>query len=134
MIWLKRILPLLIIIIVWLGYGYYSDYKAVKKAESDQKYAQVTALVWMASAKYRKDPEKFISYRDSLLAADSLDIKKVHQFIDSYKKAPEELGVYAALVGMYIDSLAVIEDSIIKANKDTLSDTTSTGLKIIKLE
>jgi predicted negative regulator of RcsB-dependent stress response len=134
LIWIKRLLPFAIIIIVWLAYGYYSDYKVTRKMKIDQKYARVTALVWVASAKYRNDAERFIKYRDSLLAADSLDIEKAQKYIDSYQKAPEELGVFTTLVIMHIDSLIAIEDSILTANKDSLSDTLTSQSKKIKLE
>jgi hypothetical protein len=127
---LKRILPFLVIVLVYFGYAYYDDYKIVNKLKKDKKYAEVTALVWVASAKYRHEPERFIEYRDSVMTSFSLDISKAHEYIESYTKTPEELGDFANFVTFYVDSFVKIEDSLYKANIDTTKDSLDTQTKI----
>ncbi|MFC1475193.1 hypothetical protein ACFLQG_00960 [Candidatus Zixiibacteriota bacterium] len=119
MIWIKRALPLVIIIAVWLGYGFYDDYQEGKTSRTELKYAEVTALVWVASAKFRNEPDNYISYRDSLLSTYQLDVEKCHQFIDAYQENPEKLGNFAFMVKTFIDSIIAIEDSIRLLNNDS---------------
>ena len=94
----------------------------------------MTALVWVASGKFRNDPDKYISYRDSVLSSYQLDVEKAHQFIDSYQDNPEKLGNFAFMVKMFVDSIIEIEDSLRLLNSDStvVEDTTSDGKIILR--
>ncbi len=133
MIWIKRALPLVIIIAVWLGYGFYKDYQEGKTAQKELKYAEVTALVWVASGKFHDDPDRYISYRDSVFRAYQLDVEKAHRFIDSYQDHPENLGNFAFMVKTFVDSIFEIEDSLRLLNNDSTVVEDSTSEKKIIL-
>ena len=120
MIWIKRALPLIIIIAVWFGYGFYNDYQEGKTVRNELKYAEVTALVWVASAKFRDDPDYYISYRDSLLSTYQLDVEKCQQFIDTYQDNPEKLGNFSFMVKTFVDSFIAIEDSLRMLKSDSI--------------
>ena len=98
LIWLKRFTPLVIILAGWLFFHFYSGENETKKADDDQKYALLTAQVWVASAKYRSEPEKFKEYRDSLLLASGLDNQKAIDYIKQYENSSDQLVNFADLV------------------------------------
>ena len=124
MIWLKRVAPIFLILAGWAFFHFYSDNSEIKKTDDEEKYALLTAQVWVASAKYRNEPEKYLAYRDSLLTASNLDNKKALDFIDKYEKRADELVNFASLVSQFTDSLINIEDSLSK-----IEQSDSTALK-----
>lgn len=109
MIWLKRILPLVLIVVGWLGYTQYRQYRTERFYADAERYALVTAKVWLASAQYRDDPGRFSAVRDSLLAASDLSRAKVDEYLKLYDARPEAYSSYVRLVKKYIDSLATSE-------------------------
>jgi len=113
LIWLKRIIPFVIILGGWFGYQYYTNTQLEQKSVTEDKYALLTAQLWVASAKYRLVPEQFEKYRDSILVNSNLDSSKVSNFIDSYRDKADELGNFSEKVKIYIDSLVLIEDSLL---------------------
>lgn len=82
--------------------------------------AFATAHIWVASAKYRSDPERFSEYRDSVLAACSLSVADVRTFVDQNKDRPEKFYPYSKQLKQFVDSLLEIEDSLSAALKDSL--------------
>jgi len=120
LIWIKRIAPFVIIAVAVYAYIQVWQRRAVAEAERNQKYALATARVWVASARLRSDPEEFIRYRDSLLAADSLSAADVRRFVGLFQEKPEELHPFSKLVQEYVDSLLDIEDSLALMAKDSL--------------
>lgn len=129
MLWIKRLLPFVIIIGGWFGYDYYINQQLVKQQILEEKYASVTALVWVASAKYRTDPEQFTHYRDSVLNVYNTDNQKVEQYIKQFEKSPEAMGPLTNLIKVKIDSLLIIEDSLRLNSTPASNDTTDIDIK-----
>ncbi|MFZ5981401.1 MAG: hypothetical protein ACOYVF_12290, partial [Candidatus Zixiibacteriota bacterium] len=54
LLWLKRLVPLVVIAAGIMGYQNYRDKKQVQHLEQDRQMAQLTARVWLASAVFRE--------------------------------------------------------------------------------
>ena len=76
--------------------------------------ALVTAQVWIATAKYRNEPERYIQYRDSLLRASGVAREEISGYLERTGDPPEELLPFAQRVQGLVDSLYRIEDSVLK--------------------
>jgi hypothetical protein len=113
LLWFKRILPIALILIGWFGYQWYNEYQLSKIIEAEEKYAEVTALIWVASAKYRNDQTIFVEYRDSVLTEFNITAEDISSYIDKYESNPEFLGPLANLISEKVDSLVALEDSSI---------------------
>jgi hypothetical protein len=100
-------------LIGWFGYRWNNDYQLSKIIEAEEKYAEVTALIWIASAKYRDDQTKFVNYRDSVLNEFKVNSEEISVFVDQYQSYPEYLGPFANLISEKVDSLVALEDSSI---------------------
>jgi hypothetical protein len=121
-IWLKRILPLVIIGLGVGGYVLWDKWSSERKALEERELALVTAQIWVATAKYRNEPEKFMHYRDSLLQATGVLRQRVLDFLKTREAEPEELFPFALKVQKLVDSLARVEDSIIKVEIKRVED------------
>jgi hypothetical protein len=121
-IWLKRILPLLIIVAGAGGYFLWDKWQVEKQTLEEQELALVTAQVWVATAKYRNEPGKFMQYRDSLLQVAGVPRERVMDFLAGREAEPEELFPFAQTVQKLVDSLAHLEDSILKAEIQRVED------------
>ena len=119
MIWIKRIAPLVVIFLAWLGYTLYTDYSQQRRASYERSLALVTAQVWIASAKFRDDPQRFVAFRDSLLAAHDFTPAELREFTTAYEDNPGEYEHVTGMVSMFVDSLYLIEDSLLRADEDT---------------
>jgi len=106
LIWLKRLLPLILIGLGWLGYTQYQEYRVRRFYDDAERYALVTAQVWLASAKYRDHQQQFLSFRDSLLEAAGLSPEKIDEYLRRYAARPETYTPYLRLVKKYVDSLS----------------------------
>lgn len=126
MIWLKRLLPLVLIVGGWFAWSQYQEYTAERYYRDAERYALVTAQVWLASAEYRDDPHQFVIYRDSLLEAAGLSVETIDQYIKMYSSRPEAYTPYVRLVKKYIDSLSQPPaDSLDRGRKLRTIDTSS---------
>ncbi len=125
MIWLKRLAPFVIIIAALVIYRHFSQKQAAAQAEIQSRYALVTAQVWVASAKYRNDPDRYLQVRDSLLASCSLSTVAMDSFIEANKDQSEKFYPFSTLVAEYLDSLLDIEDSLLQAAKDSAKSVSS---------
>lgn len=112
LIWLKRLLPLLVIALAVGGYFLWDKLSTKWESEEENRLAQVTAQVWIATAKYRNEPAKYLAYRDSLLKAADVPREKVLDFLKGREKQPEHLLPFAQKVQRVVDSLYRIEDSL----------------------
>lgn len=106
MIWLKRLLPIVILAAAGAGYHYWDEARAARQEALTHRYALATAKVWLVSAVYRDSSERYLAARDSLLAAEGLSADSVERYLDLYQEKPEEYEDYAALVKAFMDSLA----------------------------
>jgi hypothetical protein len=83
----------------------WSRARAARKAEEAGKYALVTALVWVESARLRNDPARFVAWRDSLLTAHGLSKETLIEYVNIYKDRSEEYLVFAQMVSHCVDSI-----------------------------
>lgn len=124
LLWLKRLVPLVVIAAGIMGYQNYRDKKQVQHLEQDRQMAQLTARVWLASAVFREHPDKYLTYRDSVLVANAVSVEKVNEYLKAYGDDTEEFNSFTLLVKQYVDSLgdqSYWQDQI-DALQDTLSD------------
>lgn len=112
MIWLKRLLPLVVIGLGWLGYSFWDKTVSARQEQEENRLALVTAQVWIATAIYHNDPERYLAYRDSLLEANDVPRDEVFAFLEQREKYPEELLPFAQKVQRLVDSLYHVEDSL----------------------
>lgn len=121
LIWVKRLIPFVIIAAAVFVYLEYERKQDEKRALEENRHALVTAQIWVASARYRANPEQYLKVRDSLLAAASMSADDLRAFINADTGQPENLTPYMNLVQEYLDSLLDIEDSIRMAREDSLA-------------
>ncbi|MEA3297573.1 MAG: hypothetical protein U9R56_06890 [candidate division Zixibacteria bacterium] len=123
LIWVRRIVLLIVLVGLWPAYHLYDNYHSEKQAKQAEKYALVTANVWLATAAFHDDPERFIIYRDSLLAENELSKDKMMEYLDIYEKKPERYESFVKLVSKYFDSLYNIKQSDLRQLPDTVKTT-----------
>lgn len=111
LVWFKRILFLSVIAVVVAGLFAWSPYMEARKKAAAEKYAPVTARVWVASALYRNDPDRFIACRDSLLEAEGVSAEQLQEYIADYAKSPEQYKLFTHLAKRMVDSLVQIEQA-----------------------
>jgi hypothetical protein len=114
LIWLKRLLPVIVLAAAVGVYLLWGKWSAQRQLQEQNRVALVTAQAWIATAKYRNDPERYIQYRDSLLKTSGIARKEVFEFLDRTGNPPEELLPFARRVQSLVDSLYRIEDSLLK--------------------
>lgn len=76
---------------------------------------QAVAEVWIGSATYRAEPDKFIAFRDSLIKAKGLTLDDIESYIKSRESNDDAAYLFAQTVSQKIDSMYRIIDSTIKA-------------------
>jgi hypothetical protein len=112
LVWLKRLAPFVVLGLIALAWYIYDTASTSEMDRATDEYAFVTAQVWVASARYRQQPEQFIAWRDSLLTARSLSLEKLEKYFEIYKDQPEEYFTFVHQVRVYVDSLFLVEDSL----------------------
>ena len=127
MIWLKRLLPIIILAAAVGVYFLWDKWSAQRQLQEQDRVALVTAQVWIATAKYRNEPERFIQYRDSLLKASGVKREEVFGFLERTGDPPEELLPFARRVQWLVDSLYRIEDSVLKVAERQARDSAETA-------
>lgn len=106
-----------------MAYSRYQEYTTKRFYDDAERYALVTAQVWLASARYRDDPEQFLNFRDSLLQATELSREKVDEYLRRYSSRPENYTPYLRLVKQYVDSLTQpMTDSLSKPGRSRAID------------
>lgn len=109
-----------------MAYTKYQQHTAERFYDDAERYALVTAQVWLASAEYRDDPQQFLNFRDSLLEATGLSLEKVDEYLRKYSKRPETYTPYLRLVKQYVDSLTQpMTDSLDKPRRPRTIDSMS---------
>jgi len=109
LLWLKRLIFFVLLLVIVFGYLLYDRISTERQLQQAVRHALVTAQVWVATAKFRDEPEKFLVYRDSLLSACSLTKEHIRDYLDRYENHPEKYDIFANLVNQYVDSLSAIE-------------------------
>jgi hypothetical protein len=106
MIWLKRILPLVLIGVGWHLYTMYTENQTIQNEQFAHQYALVTAKVWLATAEYRNDNPGFLRVRDSIFKASGFTMDEFNLYLQENKNQPELYTPYVRLVKIYVDSLS----------------------------
>jgi len=122
LIWLKRAAPVILIVLLWGGYVFWRGYSEQRREREEDRLATVTARVWIASAEYRHDPDRFIQYRDSLLAASGIKKKRLFSFLKWYQGEQEEYLPFTRKVKTLVDSLVAVENARLKEQADSTAD------------
>jgi hypothetical protein len=104
-IWLKRLLPFLVIAAAWYGYDYYKNQRFDAEVSRADHIARVTARLWLANAELRPDSAAFLAYRDSLLTAQGLTADQIEAFMRQVRVEPQKYDTFAVLLTHYVDSL-----------------------------
>ena len=128
-IWIKRIVPFVVIIAIVLGYYLIAEKKSNRIERMADQNALVTAQIWIASAKYRNEPDRFLSFRDSILEEAGLSIDSIMQYLTMFQDEPEKYQLFTERVWKYVDSLRAVEDTLMmeqeKLEKDSLKTDSS---------
>ena len=114
MIWLKRFAPLVVLGIVALGWYLWDRHQTDIQAEAQERTALITAQTWVKFARYAGENEAFLTWRDSMLAAEGIKSADLYAWLAQYEERPEEYLDFAKRVKTLVDSLAVIEDSLVQ--------------------
>lgn len=133
LVWLKRILFLSVIAAVVAGMFAWSPYMESRKKAAAERYAPVTAKVWVASALYRNDPDRFIVCRDSILKAEGISTEQLQEYIRSYSKKPERYKLFTHLAKRMVDSLVQIEHSRRQESEQAAGDSVEVSLDSVGL-
>ena len=120
-IWFRRLAPLILIAIVIRGWVWWSDYTEYQQFAADEKIAVVTAHLWIASAKYRSEPDRYLTYRDSILTANNLTIVEIDALTKKYTDDPDKYRQFSNMVKLLSDSLYQVEQAALRP-EDSLSD------------
>ena len=99
--------------------------KSLGVEREECRIALVTAQVWVATAKYRDDAERLLNYRDSLLAANGLSKEQMFEYVQRSKGESEGLLPFTQRLRELVDSLARIEDSLLKGTPEPVIDSVS---------
>jgi len=105
LLWVKRLLPIILIALGLVGYRAWEKYRLDRRAAETRRWADLTTTIWEASARYYDQPDSFLAFRDSVLAADSLSLADVQAYLKQYSAHPEKYIDYARLVYELMDSL-----------------------------
>ena len=122
LIWVKRLSPFILIALLGLVYHFGNKYLERRRAAEQSRIAHLTAEVWVATAKYRDDPDRYVRYRDSLMAAEHVSNDDIDDFLKRYEDKPERYLPFAQIVQSCVDSLVRIEDSLVRDAKIKAAD------------
>jgi hypothetical protein len=114
LIWVKRLAPFILIAAAWFGYRYYQDYRESRRLALEDHLALVTARVWVGTALYHDNPDRYIAYRDSILEAENVARADMFAWLNRYENQPERYLPFTHKVQYYVDSLAGVQDSLVR--------------------
>lgn len=121
MIWVKRFLPLVILIAAWFGIDHYRNKQADEYDRLSREQALITARVWYLSARFREEPQTFLILRDSLLVESGVTTEQMHKYLELYNDRPEKYEQFTRLVSYYVDSLCELGHKY-QGNRDEQPD------------
>lgn len=105
MIWLKRLLPLVLILVAWFAWKGITKSQQEKAIAADTRYALVTAHAWVAATTYRENPAGYLSYRDSLLQANNITKDELFQHLQVFENDINRQLIFSQTVSRLVDSL-----------------------------
>lgn len=109
MLCIKRLISFAFLPAIVFGYLLYDSIKSERQYQQTQRHALVTAQVWVATARFRSEPESFLTYRDSVLKANGLSKQLMEDYLARYKDHTEKYEPFTTLVNQYVDSLSTSE-------------------------
>jgi len=77
----------------------------MSQTQEIDRYASVTAQIWMGSAVYRNHPDQFLTFRDSLLKAHGMSAMEIGSFLDQKHQTPAEYLEFVKVVNLKVDSI-----------------------------
>ena len=105
MIWLKRLLPLIVLAATWYGYDYFQKHQHESEVSEARQIARVTSQLWLANTDMRPDSARFLAFRDSLLLAERLTKDQIDVFLARFKEDPVKYDTFTVFLNYYVDSL-----------------------------
>ena len=128
MIWLRRTIVPMILLLAVGGYFGYGKWRAADDGEMLENCAQATAQIWVATATFREDEdlERLLLFRDSILVAFDLTTEEIETYAEADNDQPEKYHGFVTRVGELVDSLIIDRTGLVP---DTLGD--SIGLEVL---
>ncbi len=133
LIWVKRILPFIVIFAVWAGYSKITEQTKQKNENRIKKYALIAAQIWHSGATLRGTPDKYPSVRDSIFSVNGIDSLSFRLYLQENEENPENYREYVRWLSFYADSLfkeyeteAKTRDSLAIADSLGIEDSLST--------
>ena len=120
MIWFKRLLPIVLLVVLGFGYRYWQQQREERAEGRNERYALLTARIWTAAAEYHDEPEAFLSWRDSVLALEGMSAEEMQGFLNRYEQKPEQYLRFTRLVDFYVDSLIAAEEGTEPPSRDSV--------------
>ncbi|MDZ4722726.1 MAG: hypothetical protein SGI97_02295 [candidate division Zixibacteria bacterium] len=112
-LWLRRLSPFILVAVLWFGYRLIGDQRTLSQNAERELFGLATAKVWIATAKYRDQPEKFLLYRDSLLSEMELSPEQMFDYIEKSEDDPDRMLLFTQVVKRLIDSLYSVQLSVL---------------------
>lgn len=114
MLWVRRFIFLLLLIIVTSGYYVVKRTTSYFERKEAEKYAHITAQIWIATARFHDNPEKYRQFRDSLLQSEKITKDDLNDYLHEYQDSPEKYLLFMTAVDVKMDSIIKLEDSLIE--------------------
>lgn len=114
-VWVKRLAPIVLVAVVWFGYRGWSQMRDLAEQDEIQRISQAVAEVWIGSATYRAEPDKFVAFRDSLISAKGLTLTEIEGYVKARESSDEISLLFSQTVSNKVDSMYRIIDSTLKA-------------------
>lgn len=112
MVWVRRFIFIVVIIIAVSGYFVITRTSNYLERKEADKYANITARIWLATARYSNNPERYHQFRDSLLKANDITKDELNGYLHEYEKSPEKYLLFVTAVNFKIDSILEFGDSL----------------------
>jgi hypothetical protein len=119
LIWVKRLLPIILIVGVVFGYRYWDRHRTAQAEARTEHMALVTARVWVGSAEYYSEPQAFLSWRDSVLAVEGVSKEAIRRYMERYEDKPEQYLQFTKLVDYFVDSIVAVSEGIEPPSRDS---------------
>ncbi len=116
-VWVKRFAPIVLVAVFWFGYRWWAGLNAASEEAQLQRISQAVAQIWIGSATYRDQPERFLAFRDSLLKADEISQAEIDRYVKNREANPDDSYLFSQTVSRKVDSMYRIIDSTLRANR-----------------
>ncbi|SYZ74611.1 hypothetical protein TRIP_C90239 [Candidatus Zixiibacteriota bacterium] len=104
------------------GYYYIKNYREAEKEAEYRHYATVITETSLAAELYRHSPDSFLIVRDSILRKNNVTLEEMRNLAEKYKGSIEKTADLWKMVSEMTDSVATIEDSLLKEKASLAAD------------